>query len=46
MKGENMYCPEQRGISREYREGYDQIKWDTDDKEEPRENPPDKQGDD
>jgi hypothetical protein len=44
MKGENLYCQDQRGVSKEYRQGYDMIVWNTDE-DEPREESAE-QGDD
>lgn len=29
MKGENLYCPGQRGVNEVYRRRFDDIEWDT-----------------
>jgi len=34
MTGENLYCPEQRGVTNAYRDNYDLIEWGNDDDDE------------
>lgn len=38
---QNLYCKDQRSVTKEYREGYDAIQWDTDDDETPEPDTPD-----
>lgn len=36
MRGRNVYCPGEQGVSKEYRQNYDEIRWDKDEEDEPR----------